>query len=303
MDQINSTGTADAMFLKVFGGEVLAQFYDSNVMGPLHRVRTIQNGKSAQFPVLGKSTASYHTQGAELTGQAIGHAERVITIDDMLIADIFVPELDELKNHYDVRSVYSQTIGEELADAWDKHVLQTIGLGARASATVTATGNGGTQFTDTTYDTSGTALASGIFDAAEQFDTDEVPANGRYVAMRPAQYYLMAQVTNVINRDWGGKGAYAEGTVLKVAGLHVIKSNNVPSTDLSADAGGAQYQGNFANTYWLAWQQEAAATVKLRDVSMVVAPDARRVGTLMYGKMALGSSYLRPECCVEGITA
>ena len=63
--QINSAGDVDALFLKKFSGEILQTFEESNVFKPLHTIRTIENGKSAQFPVTGIATANYHTPKRE----------------------------------------------------------------------------------------------------------------------------------------------------------------------------------------------------------------------------------------------
>ena len=49
----NATGDARALFLKLYAGEVLTAFQSKNIMMPLHRVRTISKGKSAQFPMTG----------------------------------------------------------------------------------------------------------------------------------------------------------------------------------------------------------------------------------------------------------
>lgn len=46
--QINASGDALALFLKVFAGEVLLTFQETNVMMPRHMVRTITSGKTAQ---------------------------------------------------------------------------------------------------------------------------------------------------------------------------------------------------------------------------------------------------------------
>ena len=48
----------NALFLKVFAGEVLTAFDENNVMKDLHTSRTISIGKSAQFPVTGKGECS-----------------------------------------------------------------------------------------------------------------------------------------------------------------------------------------------------------------------------------------------------
>ena len=90
-------------------------------------VRSISSGKSATFPVMGRVGASYHTAGAEITGSDINHNEKVITINDLLISSVFLSNIEEANNHWDVRSAYSAEIGRALAFDKDKHVLQTNG--------------------------------------------------------------------------------------------------------------------------------------------------------------------------------
>ena len=60
--------------------------------------------KVQPFPVTGFVNANYHTAGNEITGQAIKHNEKVINLDDMLLADVFVAEVEELKSSYDVEA-------------------------------------------------------------------------------------------------------------------------------------------------------------------------------------------------------
>ena len=145
----------NALFLKVFAGEVLTAFDETNVMKDLHVSRTISSGKSAQFPVTGKANAAYHTVGTPLLGtQNIKHNEIVVNIDDVLIADTFIANIDEAKNHYDVRAEYSRLLGMALAKQFDVRCLQLGVLAARASATVTG-GNGGTAITDADAATNG----------------------------------------------------------------------------------------------------------------------------------------------------
>ena len=65
----------------------------------------------------------------------------------MLLASSFVAELDELKLHYDIRSIYAREMGQALAKTVDQNLLQLAVLGSQASATITG-GNGGTEITD-----------------------------------------------------------------------------------------------------------------------------------------------------------
>ena len=308
LGKANNTGDDNALFLKVFSGEVLAAFARRNQMLEMSMVRTISQGKSAQFPAIGKTTASYHTPGNEITGTVINKNERVITIDDLLISDSFIAEIDEAKNHYDVRSIYSTEMGNALARTVDQHLLQLAVLAAQASTTVTGE-NGGAVITDADAKTNGASLITSIFDAAQALDEKDVPEDDRYCVVPPATYYNLVENDKILNRDFGGSnGIYAEGKVLKVAGINIVKSNTAVDafTDQSAASSTGEnntYNGNFSNTAAVVFHKSAIGTVKLMDLAMESEYDIRRQGTLMVAKMALGHGILRPEAAVEIQTA
>lgn len=299
--QINGAGMTDALFLKLYGGEVLTAFETAQVTRDKHSIRSITSGKSAQFPATGNVVASYHVPGTEIVGQATNQNERVIVIDDLLIAPVFMASIDEAKAHYDVRGEYAKKAGVALANAWDKNVLQVGLLAARASATVTG-GNGGTTLTSLTtlYKTSATDLAAGIYAATQAMDEKDIPEmDERFVFVKPAQYYLLAQSTALLNRDWtdGKGGNYADGKIIRIGGCPIIKSNNLPTTNIST--GVATYQGDFSKTAALVMTKEAVGTVQLLDLATEMGYDIRRQGTLTVAKYAIGTGVLRPECSVE----
>lgn len=299
LGQANQAGDADALFLKVFAGEVLTAFAETNVALSRHMVRTISNGKSAQFPATWKGTAAYHTPGAELVGTKVSHNERVIVIDDLLVADRFIANIDEAKNHYDVRSIYSRDIGMTLARTFDENVLRVMVLAARASATISGA-NGGTRLIDADFRTVVGDLEAGIFDAVQALDEKDVPDNDRYVFLKPEQYYLLvASSSKVIHADFNPtpNGGFAQGRVFRIAGCEIVKTNNLPDTNVTT--GPTAYQGNFTDVAAIVAQKGAAGTVKLIDLAVESDYLIKYQGTLMVGKYALGSGILRPECAVE----
>ena len=308
LGKADNSGDDNALFLKVFSGEVLAAFARQNKMLGMTSVRTISQGKSAQFPAVGKTTAAYHTPGNEITGSVIKHNERVITIDDLLISDSFIAQLDEAKNHYDVRSIYSNEMGNALARTVDQHLLQLAVLAAQASTTVNGE-NGGEVITDADAKTNAASLITSIFDAAQALDEKDVPENDRFCVVPPATYYNIVENDKILNRDFGGaNGVYAEGTVLKVAGINIVKSNTAVTafTDQSSASSTGEnntYNGDFSNTAAVVFHKSAIGTVKLMDLAMESEYDIRRQGTLMVAKMALGHGILRPEAAVEIQTA
>jgi len=298
--QVNSSGATDALFLKVFGGEILTAFEQSQVVVDKHTVRQISHGKSAQFPATWKVSAAYHTAGAEILGQTSNLNERVIAIDDQLIASVAIPSIDEAMNHYDYRSIYSRECGIELANTWDRNVLQVGVNAARASTTVTG-GDGGTVLTSsgTLYRTSSSDLAAGIYSGIQAMDEKNNPdADGRNVFMRPAQFYLLAQDKTLYNTDYAaGNGNFKDGTVFQIGGAKLVKTNNFPITNITT--GPATYQGNFALTVGLLMSTRAVGTVKLLDLAQEMSWDMRRQVTLLLAKYAIGHGILRPEAAVE----
>ncbi len=303
--KVNNTGTADALFLKVFAGEVLTSFEQTTVTADKHMVRTIANGKSAQFPVMGRSEAAYHTPGNEITGTDVNHNEKVITINDLLISSHFIANIDEAKNHYDVRSVYSSEMGRALAFQMDKHVLQTMLQAAAATANVADSGYAaGTIITSANSGTTASALITALYDAAEAMDDAYVPSEGRCAFLKPEQYYLLANASNAINVDFSGQGSIATGQVPQLAGINLIKTPHLPTgniTGTGVDAGGAGSAQaiDASNTTAIVTHPSAVGTVKLMDLAVESEYDIRRQGTLMVAKYAMGHGVLRPEAAVQ----
>ena len=118
----------NANFLKIFSGEVLTVFNRETIFKDLTQKRTISSGKSASFPITGRFSSRYHRPGDWITGQGnkgmIG--EKIITIDDLLIADASLYDLDEAKLHWDVRSIYSKELGRALSRAYDQRLVRTL---------------------------------------------------------------------------------------------------------------------------------------------------------------------------------
>jgi len=310
--KINAGGSEDALFLKVFSGEVLTAFERSSVTQGADMVRSISNGKSASFPVMGRIGAAYHTPGTEIAGTDVNHNEKVITINDLLVSSAFLSNIEEAKNHWDVRSAYSSEIGRALAFQKDKHVLQTIGQAAQASANITG-GDAGTVLTNTgiasaTAATAADAMIASLFDAASALDSHYVPKEGRKAFIRLEEYYKLANATNAVNVDFSGgaNGGVAEGKVMRVAGIELIPTAHFVSSNVnsgvdqgSATQGGSNPQAvDLSNYVCLVSHPSAAGTVQLMNLATEMEYDIRRQGTLMVAKYAMGHGVLRPEAAV-----
>ena len=68
---VSTFANRTALFLELFGGEVLNAFNQAQVTMSRHKVRTIPNGKSARFPATWKTDAYEHDPGDELVMQQV----------------------------------------------------------------------------------------------------------------------------------------------------------------------------------------------------------------------------------------
>ena len=147
----NHANNSVALFLKKFAGEVMTVFDEKNIMKPLHTIRTINKGKSAQFPVIGTAGAGYYTPGTDILGvdttgagasgglNLMKQTEVLIHIDKVLMSNTFISSIDELVSHFDVRAPYTHQLGEALANEFDKNVLKVaVKTGAKQGAATEA---------------------------------------------------------------------------------------------------------------------------------------------------------------------
>ena len=328
----------NALFLKVFAGEILTAFNENNIMKDLTMVRSISSGKSASFPVTGTAEAKYHTPGDSLiTGSylsTISHNERQIFIDDLLVASTLIANIDELRNHYDLRSIYSAELGKALAKECDLNIIKTFIAAAESAAT--APQGAGTVIDGGDLTTSN-KLIDALFSVAETLDSKDVPSDGRFAVMSPAEYYKLLTadsngVNVAINKDTAnaGNADVAKGTIMEVAGIRLFKSNHIkdvsalegtvkdtaapgvnndPFGDTSgSDATPHGYNGDFAamsdgTTFakgcgFIAGHEAAVGTVKLLDLATESEYQIERQATLFAAKYAMGHGVLRPEAAI-----
>ena len=261
--------TDNAMFLKIFGGEVYSSFARYTVTDDKHRVRKISSGKTAQFPFTGRNTAQYFTPGsdilrdnaqaqnkgaADVTPTALGLvqvAEKTINIDDLLISTCFIDDLDLAKSHYDYRGPFSKEIGRALAFAYDEAVLNAALMSANnntAAADPFQTSQALTTTNAIMAANTSKEIIDSIYAAAQGFDERYVPEDERYVFVRPREYNKLLKDTEgtsgtlgsgLVHRDYvAGNGSLSDAVILKCAGMTVVKTPHLPNYDYRMDAGG-----------------------------------------------------------------
>jgi hypothetical protein len=326
--QVNKAGNSRELFYKLFSGEVLTTFHAENIAMNLTRSRTIKSGKSKAFPLIGQNKAAYHKVGQLINGNKIGHAERIINIDDIAVAPVFIADIDEAMESFEVRSQYSKENGESLAGLLDRNIFRMIAKAAAITSAAEANTAGLKVLPEETYtanitlasagdEDDGAKIVNALFKARTQLKNAKVREQA-VVVIPPEQYEALVNVQDVskvtwINKDVGGVGSMSEGVIPRIAGMSIYETLNLPQEDESASlsddpepisdtaegsGNAAKYRGDYSALVALVFTESAVGTLKLMDLTTVVVPEPLRLGTTMLSKLAVGHDILRPCCAV-----
>lgn len=298
--QAEGAGDRKALTLKVYAGEVLNAFDKKNIGLDLVKVRTIESGSSAQFPVTGNiadTDVQTHSPGTEVSTGSMLVNERIITIEDLQYHSLLVDKYEEKMSHFETRGELSKRQGEALATKVDKQIFATV-LTATQTAGIANQPSGSEVNNDliatgTDAEAKGDAFMDAIFASVAIMDGNDVTGE-KILVTDPINYYNIVQSQKAINRDFndGGNGSIAKGNVIEVAGVKIVMSNHMgKDTPVLVGATNKKLQG-------LLFTMDAVGVVKLMDVTSEANYIPERLGTLMTSYYALGMGVLNPGASV-----
>lgn len=154
--------TTNALWLPVYGGEVLAAFEEMTVARNIVRSMSISSGYRMQFPMIHKMEAERHLAGTELLGNATTTGQRFIELDERpLVAHFDLDDVDQAMAHFETRSEIAKQAGRAIARELDKNILQlTINASREPADAGTSPFNGGGYKADPAVGLDGTAYTS-----------------------------------------------------------------------------------------------------------------------------------------------
>lgn len=305
-------------YLKLFSGELFKAYQNKTLAKDLCTRRTLKNGKSMQFIFTGGLEAYYHVPGSPILGATTDGgstanqmpvAEKTIIMDDLLVASTFVYDLDETLANYDLRGEIARKIGYALANSYDQKIFRAAAIAAQQPRAVTGQNSGATidiEYANRAGQATHSAhLVDAFYAAAQRFDETNVPADGRVAVLPPQSYYnLITQVSNnIINRDEVGDGLQSGTGVYSIAGIKILKSNNLPSATVAhVDGENNDYSHTARNFQGIIMHKDSVGCVEAigpqvqttsGDVSVMYQ------GDLIVGRMAMGASHLNPAGAIE----
>lgn len=305
-----------AMALKVFAGETLTAFQRTSVTNGRTNERTIQHGKSAQFPAFGRATAKYLKAGDNLDDQRVNikNGERTIVIDGLLTSDCLIFDLDSFILHYDFRSPYAAELGNALAIAHDTSVLAEIAKEAtNATPNVEGLGTGGvitkklgTGETGGINTATGKAIYDILLEGKTKMANNYVPTQDRYAYMLPEYHSALASALDFLNRNYGANGSILEGNVIRLAGFDIFECPHLTQGGADAENAGQGDGHAFPSAYKskkpiLMCHKSSVGVVRLKGLSMESGRRINYQSDQIVATMAEGIGGLRPEATFMGI--
>lgn len=308
-----SAGDRDALFMKVFSGEVLTAFARNTVMMSRHQVRTIDHGKSASFAVMGRTRAKYLAPGSSLDDQRkkFEHTEKVIAIDGLLTADCLITDIDDAMNHYDVRVEYSRQLGEALAQSADCAIINELANMAAKDATVpenipdNGTGADKVKGTGKAFEFAtglaisqsadyGNKIIEGLLAARAAFTKNYVPMGDRYCLLTPEGYSALIKALMPDSANYQALFDPNSGKLQTICGFEVIEVPHLLNDGVDGKHTlNAKYTD--AGLQGIVFHRSAVGTVKLKDLAMERARRAEYQADQIIAKYAMGHGGLRPE--------
>lgn len=308
-----SAGERDALFMKVFSGEVLTAFARNTVMMSRHQVRTIDHGKSASFAVMGRTRAKYLEPGNSLDDQRkkFEHTEKVISIDGLLTADCLITDIDDAMNHYDVRVEYSRQLGEALAQSADCAIINELANMAAKDATVPenipdkGTGADKVKGTGKAFEFAtglaisqsadyGNKIIEGLLAARAAFTKNYVPMGDRYCLLTPEGYSALIKALMPDSANYQALFDPNSGKLQTICGFEVIEVPHLLNDGVDGKHTlNAKYTD--AGLQGIVFHRSAVGTVKLKDLAMERARRAEYQADQIIAKYAMGHGGLRPE--------
>lgn len=309
-----------ATYLKLFSGELFKAYQNQTIARELCTRRTLKSGKSMQFIFTGGLSAYYHVPGSPILGATADGGstanqmpvgEKTIVMDDLLVASTFVYDLDEMLAHYDLRGEMARKIGYALANSYDQKIFRTVAKASQEGRAV-AGQQAGCRIEIGYANRAGQAthsakLVDAFYAAAQRFDETNIPSDGRVAVLPPASYYnLITQVSNnIINRDEVGDALQGGDGVYSIAGIRILKSNNLPTSNTAVT-----HTDGENNDYTFGANQNLQALIMHKDsVGCVeaIGPQVQTTsgdvsvmyqGDLIVGRMAMGAGTLNPAGAV-----
>jgi hypothetical protein len=299
--QVNNAGDLLARHRDQLAGFIELAYHNATKAADFFtKVPNNKKGKSVTVPIVGTTGAQYIDAGVEMLGtNKVPINDVTIFIDKILESDIFCADDDEAMAERTFRQEKGTEMGHALAQMEDKQCLIQGVKSARGSAQVVGD-IGGSVISEANMDADSSVVASAIYQAAKIIEDKNLARSMFRAFITPLTYFSLAENKDAINSLWKGLGSYAEGEIIKIAGIRLEMTNNLPKGVLTNPTGARNdYSGDFTNTVALIAHPKAVGIARLMSVQTRVVSQPHRNGALLIARQMQGVGELFHKYAIE----
>lgn len=326
-----------ALGLKLWSGEVLNAYMETNMTAGTVRKVVLGSGTSQQFPVTGRVKGGFAKPGVALNQDTPEQMEITIDADDIMYASIFLPLQYDLVGHLNFRQEYAKQAGEVLANSEDRMHFAEIYKAAHTAAFFGAAGasqghypgriiqsdlflNDGGVVGSADDNGVANALFNALFQAAEIYATQRIPEGSpRFCAMRFHEYYILIRAIQSGGFSLSNKWYMNETANLNqpslpmIAGFTIVPTNNLPKVDLTGTGASAdvnpnvlvsdplhvKHEADFSKVIGLIWRPENVGSVVVQGIATQQETQLGSLGDLLVSYMMNGAGVLDPNGAIS----
>ncbi len=203
--------------------------------------------KTQDFMAYGEAIADSHTPGAEITGQILDKKNVLVTLEDEETKSVsFMTNIDKLVTRADYTVQAGVRHGRAMLKLCDSHTLRQGVIAATTAATNTFAGGqqlasavtGATIAAAFPMSLAGSRkLQTAIGEIVQGMHDDDVPdEEEKFVFLSNYLHRVLRQDNTLLSEDYVGGTSLSDkltGKLLKVEDCWIIRTNNMPTADLS----------------------------------------------------------------------
>lgn len=294
------------LFQTIFTGTVLSFVEEMSIFKKRTTVKAIQNGQSARFEAIGKTTGAYMAAGDSLGGGGINHNKVEVSLDELYVAhvSIFWPDEDQL--HFEAIPKYAEKCAEAVSNKYDSNVFNTLILASKQSTPVVSD-----------YPKMiGSELTYGA--VSDEVNVEKVKDMiSVALSTQKKKGYKATDLTMVcdtetmarlrrdddfVSVDRGASGSIAKGDASMYLGVNIIEDIYFHDrigvqTDTSGKTGGTnanKYDVDTTKLHFVVFAIDATATVELYGLKPILFDFEKEMSTYLGTYMKVGHGVLNP---------
>lgn len=250
--------TKTGLALQIYA-KTIAAMDRKNVFKELCTVQTIQSGFSHRFNVMGTGIDTDVTSfelGSNPNESQLSVNKRDITVDRTLTSRKKIDNWEKKAANFDMVAAAVDQNATSMAIKIDKMCVAQFDVAMQEEQLLAEDGSGkvvqdsagmvdNAAINTGTSEAKGDALLEAIFASGSILDEKDQVGEQRYFVAAPSMYDKLVLSQKGINADYntGNNGSIADGKILTIDNVMILKSNNLTTTGLDAQGAGEAMEG------------------------------------------------------------